>query len=69
MKVRQLRATLEEFERMFSDCSRLPEANMLRQLNTILNDHESSSVSGLVDKIRASRPTSGRNHEVDSLSN
>ena len=56
MKVRQLRATLEEIERMFSDCSRLPAVNMLRQLNTILNDHKSSSVSGLVDQDSSEPP-------------
>ena len=58
MRVRELRAALEAVERLFSDCDRPSEVNVLRQLDALLKDHKSSSVSQLVEKIRASRSTS-----------
>ena len=58
MKVRELRATLGAVEGLLSECNRLSEINALRQLDALLKDHESSSVSQLVERIRASRSTS-----------
>lgn len=69
MKVRELRATLEAFGLLFSDCNRLPEVEMLKQLDGFLKDYETSTVSSLVDRIRTSRLSSAHNRDADSLSN
>jgi hypothetical protein len=61
MKVRDLRAALEGFEQLFAECNRPSEVDMLRQLDALLRDYDSSKISALAARIRESRATSGRN--------
>lgn len=66
MKVREVRATLEGFARLFAECDRPRELDVLRQLDAFLENYDSSNVAALAASIRLSRPTSGRNRPVDS---
>jgi hypothetical protein len=61
MKISELRATLGEFGRLFKDCGRPTEADVLRQLETFLEPHGNVKVLSLAKRIRESRSTSGRN--------